>query len=442
MHVLVVGHLDGHLSIACQMALKRQAQILHVTSHSAALESLKSGKGINAVLVDVMMDVGGLIASLGKERISLPVIACGTGNDAKLAAAAIRAGALEYLPLPPDEEMIAAVFQAISEDQYQLLVFDPKMQPVVKMIDRVADSQASVMITGGSGTGKEMVARHIHLRSRRAKEAFVAVNCAAIPENLLESELFGYERGAFTGAVSRRIGRFEEANKGTLLLDEISEMDPRLQSKLLRAIQEKEIDRLGGKKPIAVDVRIVATSNRDMQQAVAEGQFREDLFFRLNVIPLIIPPLKDRPKDIEGLTKHFVKHFAEENGRNGMKVAPETWTMLLSYHWPGNVRELENTVHRAVLMCDGDVITSEHIILTEAKKTSHDESDEELQAKIVASHVGRTVAEVERDLIIDTLGRCLGNRSAAARILGISVRTLRNKLRLYKDEDVTRVQHS
>ncbi|MCG8508520.1 MAG: sigma-54 dependent transcriptional regulator, partial [Rhodospirillales bacterium] len=247
--------------------------------------------------------------------------------------------------------------------------------------------------------------------------------------------LFGHEKGSFTGAVARRIGKFEEASGGTLLLDEISEMEPRMQAKLLRAIQEREIDRVGGKKPVPVDVRIIATSNRDMEKEVAAGTFREDLFFRLNVVNLILPPLRDRPQDILVLARHFIEKYAEANGTPALPLAKEAETLLTSYEWPGNVRELENTVHRAVLLSSGSEIEAEAFGLTVRTRTDGAAGTEGATAGAgTAGLVGRTVSDVERELIIDTLQHCLGNRTHAANILGISIRTLRNKLKQYMDD--------
>ena len=296
------------------------------------------------------------------------------------------------------------------------------------------------------------MARYIHVKSKRSTNNFVAVNCAAIPENLLESELFGHEKGAFTGAVARRIGKFEEANGGTLLLDEISEMHVRLQAKLLRAIQEREIDRVGGTQPIKVDVRIVATSNRNLEAEVKNGEFREDLFFRLNVIEIKLPSLRERPKDIPVLANFFAEKYAEANGVDRLPIGTQAMDLLLSHAWRGNVRELENTMHRAVLLAQGNEIGTEAIVLsgggqdevasvaaTAAAAVRENGAEPELAdgENPTKGLVGRTVAEVERDLIIDTLQHCLGNRTHAANILGISIRTLRNKLKQYNEEGVS-----
>ena len=278
---------------------------------------LRSGRGADLLMVEVALDIRDLVARLEAEHIHVPIVACGIENDARAAVAAIHAGAKEYIPLPPDPELIAAVLAAVADDARELVWRDEAMAQVVKLAQQIAPSDASVLITGESGTGKEVLARYVHTRSNRAKKPFICVNCAAIPEHLLESELFGHEKGAFTGAVARRIGKFEEANGGTLLLDEISEMDVRLQAKLLRAIQERVIDRVGGTKPVPVDIRIIATSNRNLAEAVREGTFREDLLFRLNVVNLKIPPLRERPADVLELAEHLRQEIRRGQRRAG-----------------------------------------------------------------------------------------------------------------------------
>jgi len=430
MRLLIIGTLEGQIGAASHIAMDRGAKVSHADTIDTGLDAIRSAQGADLVLVDVKLDVAALIASLQSERIAVPVVACGVGNDTQAAVAAIKAGAKEYLPLPPSAELIAAVLEAVAEESHAIIHSDPRMAEALALADRVAPSEASVLIVGASGTGKELMAWHLHNQSRRADNRFVAVNCAAIPEALLESKLFGHEKGAFTGAVARRIGRFEEANAGTLLLDEISEMDPRLQAKLLRAIQEKEIDRVGGSKPVKVDVRIIATSNRNLEEAVAAGTFREDLYFRLNVVTVRIPALAERPRDIEVLARHFIDKYADANGVERLPLSSEALGVLRDYAWPGNVRELENTIHRAVLLAQGPEIGADAVLLTGAPLVA-----EAVRGGVAeAGLVGRTVADVERELIIDTLSHCLGNRTHAANILGISIRTLRNKLRQYTDQ--------
>ncbi|HEU0117976.1 MAG TPA: sigma-54 dependent transcriptional regulator [Alphaproteobacteria bacterium] len=446
MKLLIVGQLEGHISTAGRIATQRGAKVAHIESVSGALNALRNGQGADLVMCDVVLDIGDLITNLKSERITVPVVACGIGTDAGAAVRAIRAGAKEYVPLPPDAELIAAVLQAVAEEDSTFIARDPSMQPIIQLAERVANSDASILITGESGTGKEVMARFVHRKSRRATANFVSVNCAAIPDNLLESELFGHEKGAFTGAVARRIGKFEEANGGTLLLDEISEMDQRLQAKLLRAIQEREIDRVGGTTPIKIDIRLIATSNRDLEEEVKGKRFREDLYFRLNVVNVQMPSLRERPGDIVPLAEYFASKYAAANGVTNKPIAPSALGLLQSHHWRGNVRELENTMHRAVLLSRGPQIEAEAVMLSGQGFAPEATSPVGIAASVTAgranqqaaggSMVGRTVADVERDLIIDTLQHCLGNRTHAANILGISIRTLRNKLKLYSESGV------
>ena len=307
-----------------------------VSDEATALSLIRS-KGADLLMIDVKCDIKGLLDQLSAEHISTPAVACGVGSNSDEAVAAIRAGAKEYIPLPPDPDLIAAVLTAISDDVHEFIYRDRNMMQVVKLADQVAASEASILITGDSGTGKEVMARHVHNKSRRKNSPFIAVNCAAIPENLLESELFGHEKGAFTGAVARRVGKFEEANGGTLLLDEISEMDVRLQAKLLRVIQEREVDRVGGSSAVKINIRIIATTNRDMQEEIKKGTFREDLLFRLNVVNLHIPPLRTRPEDTRALCKHFAQKYAEFNGLDHKNITDNAMKVLINHSWPGNV---------------------------------------------------------------------------------------------------------
>ncbi len=442
MRLLIIGSLNGQLTTATKIAMEKGALVTHAADNSQALAVLRSGRGADLLMVDVAINIRELVTSLEAERIHAPIVACGTATDARAAVAAIQAGAKEYIPLPPDAELIAAVLAAVADDSRDLIYRDDATARVIKLAQQVATSEASVLITGESGTGKEVLARYVHSRSARAKKPLICVNCAAIPETLLESELFGHEKGSFTGAIARRIGKFEEANGGTLLLDEISEIDVRLQAKLLRAIQERVIDRVGGTRPVAIDIRIVATSNRNLAEAVREGIFREDLLFRLNVVNLKLPPLRERPADVLELAEYFVKKYAAANGAPVRPLSQEARRTLTLNYWPGNVRELENTMHRAVLMANGEEIGPEAILTPDGVRLDQQKNAPAVAHAALAAEqvtrglVGRTVAEVERDLILETLKHCLGNRTHAANVLGISIRTLRNKLNEYTADGV------
>src|SRR5499425_1837863 len=443
MRLLIVGTLKGQLTTATKIAMDNGASVTHAEGNEQAMNVLRGGKGADLLMVDVGLDIRDLMMRLEAEHIHVPIVACGIMSDARAAVAAIHAGAKEYIPLPPDPELIAAVLAAVANDSRDLVYRDEAMAKVIKLAQQIAGSGASVMITGESGTGKEVMARYVHSRSSRAKRPFISINCAAIPEQLLESELFGHEKGAFTGAVARRIGKFEEATGGTLLLDEISEMDTRLQAKLLRAIQERVIDRVGGTKPVPVDIRIIATSNRNLVDAVREGVFREDLLFLLNVVNLKIPPLRERPADVIELAQHFARIYSQGNGMPLRPLSAEARRQLVVNRWPGNVRELENTIHRAVLLASGPEIGPEAILSPDGVALDVSRQPPAVAHAALAAEqitralVGRTVADVERDLILETLKHCLGNRTHAANILGISIRTLRNKLNEYADEGVT-----
>lgn len=454
MRLMIIGQLEGYISQAGKIALQKGAKVIHCEDTEQAIGALLNGKGADLAMVDVKQKIREFIDRLEAERVHMPVIACGIGTDARAAVKAIEQGAKEYVPLPPDAELIAAVLAAVTEEQSAMIADDPAMEAVVKLANKIAPSEATVLITGESGTGKEVMSQHIHRKSKRSGGPFIAVNCAAIPENLLESELFGHEKGAFTGATGKRIGKFEEAHAGTLLLDEVSEMHPSLQAKLLRAIQEKEVTRVGSNAPVKVDVRILATSNRDLEKSVEKGEFREDLYFRLNVVNIALPALRERPKDIVTLGQFFADKYAEANGVDKKKLSAAAAAKLQGYGWRGNIRELENTMHRAILISVEDELEADAIHLADGEFQNKAPSPSTSAASLsdgggrngageglqnpgaVEGLVGRTIADVERDMIVNTLEHCLGNRTHAANILGISIRTLRNKLNAYKDDGV------
>jgi DNA-binding NtrC family response regulator len=364
------------------------------------------------------------------------------------AVSLMKYGAMDYLIKPIDlkqlelsvkRALLSKKFQQTPEKkitwnkkkQVRIITQNPGMLNVLKLASRIADSSASVLIQGESGTGKELFAKYIHEKSRRYSQPFIAVNCAALPENLLESELFGHEKGAFTGAISRKMGKFELANHGTLFLDEITEMQFHLQAKLLRVLQEKIVDRVGGIKSIEVDVRVIATTNKKAQEAIDNSDFREDLYYRLNTIPLVIPPLRDRIQDLALLCDFFIKKYSKIDGRNVKGMTNQTLLLLSSHSFSGNVRELENIIHRAVLLADNEFITPEDLLMDgiDSLENHQTQSGEEGSLDLVSG----SLKEMEQKMIFKTLDQTEGNRTHAAKILGISVRTLRNKLNEYKE---------
>ncbi len=358
----------------------------------------------------------------------------------------MKLGVLDYFVKPVDQEQLELsakralmvskqqVFSKLSDKSLRkkktkIITRNSGVKKLVNLALRVADSSASVLIQGDSGTGKELFAKLIHEKSDRSNQPFIAVNCAALPENLLESELFGHEKGSFTGAISRKMGKFELAHKGTLFLDEITEMQFHLQAKLLRSLQEKLVDRVGGIEPVDIDVRVIATTNRDAEEAVKKGDFREDLFYRLNTIPLIIPPLKDRLNDLEILCEFFIKKYCKIDGRHVKGLTKQAQIILNHHSFPGNVRELENIIHRAILLADSDLIKPEDLMIDMGVLES-DQSGLDMAQNIDLG--SGSLKEMEQKMIFKTLDTTEGNRTHAARILGISVRTLRNKLNEYK----------
>lgn len=427
--VLVV---DDEPSVCRSLSMVLERFGFEVTAAGDGLEALERfRRGLHdLVIADLKMPgLSGLELLREVKRLSpgTPVVLLTAFGTVETAVQAMKEGAFDFLQKPFGLEQLKDVVSRALRPKEEggverpIIAKSQRMLELLDMAKEAAQSAAPVLITGESGTGKELLARYIHAQGPRREGPFVAVNCAAIPEGLLESELFGHERGAFTGAVGQKKGKFELAHRGTLLLDEISEMPISLQAKLLRALQEGEVDRIGGTKPVKVDVRPIATSNRDLLQRIKEGKFREDLYFRLNVIHLHIPPLRERREDIPLLVHHFLEKYSRLNGRPLRELSPKAMKALLDYHWPGNVRELENVIHRAVLFSRGERI---------------EERDLRLETEALTEEGHRTLPdlnlrEAEKRLIVLALERAKGNRTEAARLLGVSVRTVRNKIKEY-----------
>jgi len=432
--VLVVDD-EPQMLIAIHETLRRQGY--SITTAGSAMEAMCRLKEryYHLVLTDVRMPEMSGLDLLRKVKASTPqtpVVLLTAYGTVQNAVDAMKQGAFDYLLKPFCSESLEAVVRRALESQpqritgqsYEIITQDPLFSLVLERSRQAAASSATVLVEAESGTGKELLARMIHQESPRASGPFVAVNCAALPENLLESELFGFERGSFTGASVSKPGKFELAHRGTLLLDEVGEMAPILQAKLLRVLQEHEVDRIGGKEPVRIDVRVIATTNRDLALLVRAGEFREDLYYRLNVILLNIPPLRQRVGDIPLLVDFFCRRYGKAFGKNGVRCSAATLQVLSAQSWPGNVRELENAIQRAVALVAGPII--EPADLGEAAPMIRKED---------SMKVGTTVRDMERQLIQKTLENTGGNRTQAARLLGISLRTLRNKLNEFGLQD-------
>jgi DNA-binding NtrC family response regulator len=450
-NILVVDD-EPDMRDALTAALRREGLCVSTAANGVeALEKVQ-GQAFDVIITDVRMPrMGGLalLQELKRTSAAIPVVMMTGYGRIEDAVEAMKAGAFDYLLKPFSlEDLKAVVTKALvprngparptaevarhEEQEYPeaganierpIVTQDPRMLQVVELATEAASSKATVLIQGESGTGKEVLARHIHVNSPRSTQPFVAVNCAAIPEGLLESELFGHEKGAFTGAITKQVGKFEWAHRGTILLDEISEMPLPLQAKLLRVLQEHEIERVGGRKPVPVDIRVIATTNRRLKEHMAAGKFREDLYYRLNVIPLNIPPLRERKNDIPLLIEHFIRKHSRDGNQPLPRMSQDTIQHFLQYDWPGNIRELENMVERWLVLYQGGFLTTSHLFLNEGAVT------------IPPASLGKpsmSVREMERALIMETLQAMKGNRTQAAKVLGISLRTLRNKLREYQ----------
>lgn len=447
--ILVVEDDPSLREAVCDTLLLAGKTVVSAPGGHEAL-ALLAGQSVSLVVSDVrMMPMDGiaLLKEIRSQWPHLPVVLMTAYADVDRAVEAMRAGACDFLLKPFEPAALLAHIEKYklpaAEDDAGVVAQDVVSRNLFSMAARVAQTDATVLLTGESGVGKEVVARYIHQHSARKDGPFVAINCAAIPDTLLEATLFGYEKGAFTGAQQAQAGKFEQAQDGTLLLDEVTEMPLGLQAKLLRVLQEREVERVGGKKPVALNIRIVATSNRDMAEAVARGGFREDLFYRLNVFPLLIPALRQRPEDVVALARHFLASHGGMVGRVGMVLSATAEVALRSHAWPGNVRELENVIQRAMILTPGDTVEVEHLHLMASPAGVSANAPVPVasplvpqQAPLEKSEVLRadSIRDLEREHILETLAAVGGSRKAAIERLGISERTLRYKLKQYKEE--------
>lgn len=445
LNILVVED-DPDIRDAVAFTLETAGHRVRAVGDGPAALTALTRETFNLVVSDLRMqpmDGLQLLNAIRAEHPQLPVMLMTAYGDVGTAVAAMRAGACDFLLKPFESATLLEQvrrYASVSPDDSEMIAEDLRTRELLALSARVAETDATVMLTGESGTGKEVFARYLHRHSRRAARPFVAINCAAIPENLLEATLFGYEKGAFTGATTAQAGKFEQADGGTLLLDEISEMPLGLQAKLLRVLQEREVERVGGKKPIPLDLRVLATSNRDMLREVGAGRFREDLYYRLNVFPIHIPALRERPGDILPLARHFLARHGERLGKHA-RLSPEAAAILAAWRWPGNVRELENALQRAAILARGDQIEGMDMRLCLPQA-----GDLPVPAAVpVEPTPTHTVAtlddakpsnmrDLEKQHILDTLKSVGGSRKLAVQKLGISERTLRYKLQQYRAE--------
>ena len=447
--ILIVDD-ESEMRVALETTLKREKfQLICAEDGKQALDKMEDDD-FDLILTDVRMPkVNGLeLLRAVKERSPktqvVMMTAYGTIDNA---VEAMKEGAFDYLIKGSGfsaDVLVSTVKRAFLDpgsyvppvlrpttqmeslgDMKRIVTQNEEMKKLLQFAENVSYSKSTVLIMGETGTGKELFARYIHQCSPRSEKPFMAVNCAALPEGLLESELFGHEKGSFTGATENKEGKFELANNSSLLLDEVTEMSPPLQAKLLRVLQEHEVDKIGGRAPIPVDVRVIATSNRDIRKRIQDQEFREDLYYRLNVVPINLIPLRERIDDIPVLVENFINQFCQENGKSSIKIDSATLTLLKKYRWPGNIRELGNIVERSCLMCQGDTMLPSHLFFD--KELHRNEKE--------APRMSGTIYEMEKELIMQTLEEVSGNKTKAADSLGISIRTLRNKLNEYNSAD-------
>ena len=441
-NILVVEDIHQERAALCEVLKGWGYRVTAVGNGVSALRKLQ-GRNYDLVISDLRMsELNGLelLRKVNEEEIAVPVIIISGYGTVESAVEAMKLGAFDFISKPFAPKVMKSIAAKAIHSRTSssspradsgpvepsIITRNPQMLDLLDLAKTVANSKASVLIQGESGTGKELFARFIHNQSSRRNKNFVAVNCAALPEGLLESELFGHEKGSFTGAVSRKLGKFELALGGTILLDEISEMNSQLQAKLLRVLQESEIDRVGGQHPVPIDTRVISTTNQDAEAAIQAQKFRTDLYYRLNVVPIRLPPLRDRKDDIPLLADYFIKKYNKIDGRNVKGLTKDAAQILMGMHWPGNVRELENMIERAVLLCRGELIDKDALFLGEKPKAAG--------VPELSSIPAGSLKEMEKRMIFHTLDQTNGNRTHAADILGISVRTLRNKLNEYREK--------
>lgn len=439
--VLIVEDDAGLREALVDTLLLADYQVVAADSAEQAIMML-GRQPVDIVVSDIQMgEMNGLalLKAIKAKDANLPVLLMTAYATIDDAVQAMRDGATDYLSKPFAPEvllnLVGRYAPAQKVESRQPVVGDPRSEELLLLARKVARSEATVMVLGPSGSGKEVLSRYIHDNSQRANNPFVAINCAAIPENMLEATLFGYEKGAFTGAIQACPGKFEQAQGGTLLLDEITEMDLALQAKLLRVLQEKEVERLGARKTISLDVRVIATSNRDLKEAVARGEFREDLYYRLNVFPITWLPLGQRSGDIIPLAEHLISRHASQQGLGSFTLSASARNKLLQHAWPGNVRELENVCQRALILCEGNTIDATDLMIEPATGqpvavATIEEPEED------NSRLGNELRHQEHQIILDTLTACKGKRKDVAEKLGISPRTLRYKLARMRDQGI------
>lgn len=452
--ILLIGDLGSGGSSIAKHAKGANMQVSVVDSVDQAIDLL-CVKQVDMAFLSAGTDLSSFFGRYNESRLNTPVVTVGDSSNVQKAVSAIRMGAIEYLTTPLEDKAVKELLEKFSNRGDGPVHGDAKTAKLLELARKFAASQASVLLRGESGTGKEVLSQFIHNNSPRKDKPFISVNCAAIPENLLESELFGHEKGAFSGALQKRLGKFQQADGGTLLLDEISEMDLALQAKLLRAIQERVIDPVGSSSPVPVDIRLIATTNRDMEKEVQEGRFREDLYFRLNVVTLEIPPLRERAGDIMPLAQYFADKYGKLYDMNDLHFSKVAKEKLEGCYWKGNVRELENTIHRALLLTTGDEIDADNIEISAMSRNmgmgggaapaaskpavsagaanAYAAANKNFEGGGISKpFVGRTMQDMEKEHILSTLDYCGGNRDHAANILGITLHALRNKLKEFE----------